>query len=164
MKKSLLRFSIFPLILLLCLTFSCRQQSEKVDVEADIAAINEVLNQYAVVWNTGDLDLYMSLHTDDIVKMGPDAPANIGQEQLRASTKPLFDNFTCEIAIYTKEVQVAGDRAFSWCTYTFSMTPKEGSEPIFVDGKALSIYKRQADGSWKISHDCFNSNVPPTQE
>lgn len=33
MKNSLFRFSIFPLILLLCLIFSCEQQGEKVDVE-----------------------------------------------------------------------------------------------------------------------------------
>ncbi len=33
MKDALFRFSIFPLVLLLCLTFSCSQQGEKVDVE-----------------------------------------------------------------------------------------------------------------------------------
>ena len=33
MKNSLFRFSIFPLILLLCLIFSCQQQGEKVEVE-----------------------------------------------------------------------------------------------------------------------------------
>ena len=33
MKNSSFRFSIFPLILLLCLVFSCEQQGEKVDVE-----------------------------------------------------------------------------------------------------------------------------------
>jgi hypothetical protein len=32
-KNSLFRFSIFPLILLLCLIFSCEQQGEKVEVE-----------------------------------------------------------------------------------------------------------------------------------
>lgn len=33
MKNTLFRFSIFPLVLLLCLTFSCSQQGEKVDIE-----------------------------------------------------------------------------------------------------------------------------------
>ena len=33
MKNSSFRFSIFPLILLLCLIFSCEQQGEKMDVE-----------------------------------------------------------------------------------------------------------------------------------
>ncbi len=136
---------------------------EKVDVEADIAAIEDVLNQYALAMNTGDLDLWLSFNTDDIVKMPPDEPAIFGKEDLRASMKPLFDNFTIEMAIYPEETQVDGDLGYSWCTYTLSLTPNEGGEPIFVDGKALGIYKRQDDGSWKLSHDCFNSNVPPTQ-
>ena len=61
MKKSLLRFSGFLLILLLCFTFNCAQQGEKVDVEADIAAINELFNQYASSINAGDIDLWISL-------------------------------------------------------------------------------------------------------
>ena len=130
-------------------------------VSPGVIAIEEVLNQYAVAMKTGDLELWLSLHTDDIVKMPPDAPASIGQEELRANMVPLFDNFTFEMAIYTGETQVDGDLGYSWCNYTVLMTPKAGGEPIFTDGKALSVLKRQADGSWKLSHDCFNSNVPP---
>jgi uncharacterized protein (TIGR02246 family) len=132
-------------------------------VEVDIAAIDDVLTQYGVAMNTGDLELYMSLHADDIVKMGPDAPATYGKEELRASTNPLFDNFTIEGAGYPEETQVEGDMGFTRGTYTLTLTPKAGGEPILVDGKYLTLCKRQADGSWKISHDCYNSNVPPTQ-
>ncbi len=129
----------------------------------DVIAIEDVLNLYAVALNTGDLELWLSLHTDDIVKMPPNAPASFGQEQLRANMEPAFDNFTFEMAIYPKDTQVDGDLGYSWCTYTVAMTPKAGGETIISepDGKALGIYKRQADGSWKLSHDCFNSNVPP---
>ncbi|GAG29761.1 unnamed protein product, partial [marine sediment metagenome] len=136
---------------------------ENVDVEADIAAIEDVLNQYALALNTGDLELWLSLNTDDIVKMPPNAPASFGKEQLRANMEPAFDNFTFEMAIYPEETQVDGDLGYSWCTYTVSMTPKAGGETIISepDGKALGIYKRQPDGSWKLSHDCYNSNVPP---
>jgi ketosteroid isomerase-like protein len=144
-------------------TISLYLTEEKVDVEADIAAIEDIGNQYILAMNTGDLDLYVSLHADDIVKMPPDAPATFGKEELRASTKPLFDNFTIEGAAYREETQVSGDWGFTRCTYTFSMTPKAGGEPLYMDGKALSICKRQADGSWKFSHDCFNSNLPPAQ-
>jgi len=56
-----------------------------------------------------------------------------------------------------------GDWAFGRCNFTATMTPKAGGEPIFTDGKALTLYKRQADGSWKLYWDCWNSNVPPAQ-
>ena len=41
------------------------------------------------------------------------------------------------------------------------MTPKAGGEPLYMDAKTISILKRQADGSWKFTHNCYNSNVPP---
>ena len=132
-------------------------------VSPDVIAIEKVLNQYAVAVNTGDLELYLSLHTDDVVKMPPNAPATFGKEELRANMEPLFDDFTCEMTINGEETQVDGDLGYSWCTYTLSITPKAGGETIIAepDGKALGIYKRQADGSWKLSHDCYNSSVPP---
>jgi ketosteroid isomerase-like protein len=135
----------------------------KVDVEADIAAIEEVLNQYAAAVNTGDFELWLSLNTDDVVKMPPDAPATIGIEELRASNKPLFDNFTLVMALFPEEAQVDRNLGFARGNYIFLLTPKAGGEPIYMEGKYLTIFKRQADGSWKISHDCFNSNLPPAQ-
>ena len=162
MKKPLLQFiMIIPLILLICFTLSCGQLGEKVDVEADIAAIDEVLFQYGIASSTGDLELYMSLHTDDIVKMGPDAPTVYGQEALRAGTKFFFDNFTVDGASFPEETYVDGNMGFTRGNYTLTITPKAGGDPFYVDGKYLTIFKRQADGSWKIARDCYNSNVPP---
>jgi len=134
----------------------------KADVEADIAAINEILDNYALAMIAGDLDLWMSFYTDDTIKMAPDGPAAFGKEELRAMMKPLFDNFTFEeMAIFDVEIQVAGDWAFCRCNFTATMTPKAGGEPLYMDAKDLCTYKRQADGSWKIYWDCWNSNVPP---
>jgi len=68
---------------------------------------------------TRDLDLWMSLYTDDTVKMAPDAPAVFGKEDLRASMQPLFDNFIFEeMAIFDVEIQVAGD--YLYCMISFS--------------------------------------------
>ena len=33
--------------------------------------------------------------------------------------------------------------------------------PAADDGKYIEIWKRQADGSWKIAYDIFNSDLPP---
>jgi uncharacterized protein (TIGR02246 family) len=134
----------------------------KADVEADIAAIEEVLNQYTLAMNTGDLDLWMSLYTDDTIKMVPDVPATFGKEELRASMQPLFDNFTFEeMTLFDVEIQLAGRWAFTYCNFTATMIPKAGGEPLYMDAKDLCIFERQADGSWKIARDCWNNNAPP---
>ena len=137
---------------------------EAVDVEADIAAIEGLMDLYALAMTTGDLDIWMSLYTDDTVKMMPDVPAVFGKEALRASMQPLFDNFTFEeMDIFDLEIQLVGDYAFSRCNFTVTMTPKAGGEPVYMDAKDMSIMQRQADGSWKLYWDCWNSNVPPAQ-
>ncbi len=170
MKKLLLTLS---LVFLLCFTFGCQQQGEEVaeepivDVEAEKAAVREVLNQYAVACNTGDFDLWISLWADDGVQMPPETPAVIGIEQIREANKPGFDQMTIDITITSiEDVKVYGDLGLTRCGYTLDMTPTAGGETIHAmrDGKALTIYKRQSDGSWKIVYDCFNSNIPPTSE
>jgi uncharacterized protein (TIGR02246 family) len=135
-------------------------------MEGDVAAVKEVLNQYAVAINTDDFDLWMSLWADDGIQMPPNAPANVGKEQIRGAMKPAFDGMDLEITINSiEEAKVYGDLALTRCTYRLKMTPKAGGEEIAAepDGKALTLYERQADGSWKIVYDCFNSNVASSQ-
>jgi ketosteroid isomerase-like protein len=97
--------------------------------------------------------------------MPPDAPAVFGKEDLRANFAPGFDAFDLNCVVYLEEIQVCGDFGYARANYSMSATPKAGGETfdIMKDGKALTICKRQADGSWKISHDCYNSNLPPVQ-
>ena len=172
MKKSMLQITmIIPLTLLLCFAFGCKQPTEEmaeeagpVDVEADIAAVKEILNQYAVASNAGDFDLWISLWADDGVQMPPNAPVRIGKEQIREAMKPGFDQWTLDIAITSiEDAKVYGDLGLTRCNYTLDVTPKAGGETIHAmrDGKALTLLERQSDGSWKIVYDCFNSNMPP---
>jgi len=161
MKNSLFRFSIFPLILLLSLVLSCEQQGEKVDVEADIASINEIWSQYALAVNTDDFDLWISLWEDDGIQMPPDAPAVFGKEQILVVNERKFEPFEVNMTINNEEVRIDGDLAFSRGAYTASLTPKAGGDTVNLIGKYLTILKKQTDSSWRIYCDCFNSDVPP---
>ena len=161
MKKSNWLLSTIILVItlaMLCFTLSCQKQ----DIEADITAIEEMLNQYGVACNTGDFDLWISLWADDGIQMPPGATARIGKAQILEAMKPLFDQMTLDIAITSiEETKVYGDLGLTHCNYTLAVTPKAGGETIIAmpDGKALTLYERQTDGSWKIVYDCFNSNA-----
>ena len=136
-------------------------------MEADITAIKEMLNRYAVTANAGDWDGWISLWADDGVQMPADNPARIGKEQIRAGMKPEFDQLNLDIVIQSiEDARIYGDLGFTRCIYTLKATPKAGGETIDVmpEGKALTLYERQPDGSWKIVYDCFNSSTAPTQE
>ena len=166
MKKLLM---VIPLVFLLCFTFSCQKGEEVVeepvvDVEADIAAINELWNQYGVAYQTGDFDLWMSLWTDDGIRMIPDMPAIIGKEKIQSFVKSFFDMNNIDCYVNNEETRIANGWAVCRGTYTGSFTPKAGDKTIKFAGKYISILEKLEDGSWKIARDCFNSDVSPTSE
>ena len=135
------------------------------DLEAFKATVQNTLDKYSAAMNAEDSDLWISLWDEKGIQMPPNAPAVVGKpaidKMIRESYQVLdWEKFTIRL----EEVQVAGDWGFARGTYSASITPKAGGETAFIDGKYLTIFKQEPDGSWKIFRDCFNSNVPPSEE
>jgi ketosteroid isomerase-like protein len=57
----------------------------------------------------------------------------------------------------TEDVLVAGDVAVETGTIDSRVQPKGGSE-VNDRGKYMTVWKRQADGSWKIARDIYNAS------
>ena len=148
---------------LLFLITGCAQEDGP-DTRADEAAINAIWSKYISSLEAGDIDAWLSLWTEDGVQMPPNEPPVIGKDQLRARTGGALDVFAVEIDITNQEIGISSNIAFSRGVYTATFAPKDGSEPIPVDGKFMTILKRQADGGWKIHRDIFNSNLPSGAE
>jgi len=129
--------------------------------QSDVAAINKIWELYTEGVNRGDVDLWISLWDEKGIQMPPDTPANVGRAQIRSVVAGRFAQLNIQIAITNEETWVAGNFAISRGTFTRSVTPKAGGNTAFFDGKSLTVLRKQADGSWKIFRDIFNSNVPP---
>jgi ketosteroid isomerase-like protein len=130
--------------------------------EAAVDAIDESRALYSELLIAGDVEAWANLHTPDVVKMGPNGPPARGRAELIESMSRTLEAMEfASFDIDAEETVILGDVAYSWCMYTWKARPRGGGDPILYDGKALSIYQRQPDGSWLLSHDCFNSNVPP---
>ncbi|MCB0195206.1 MAG: SgcJ/EcaC family oxidoreductase [Anaerolineae bacterium] len=134
------------------------------DVEAVTAAVNKVWEQYASSLNAGDVEGYMALWADDAMQFPPESLPIVGKEALRAGLESELEAITYDMEITNKEVNVSGDMAVARGTYAATITFKDGSEPMTVDGKYMTLLKRQPDGSWKIFRDIYNSNVPPAMD
>jgi len=133
--------------------------------QSDIAAINELYNQYCLGGNSDDLDLFISLWADDAIRLEANSPAILGKEQIRNHFKGFFDHFIQNVAIHGEtEIQVSGNMAFSRGDFTVSLTPKAGGPSTTLNGKWMDILKRQSDGSWKIYRDCIVMDAPPQAE
>jgi ketosteroid isomerase-like protein len=62
----------------------------------------------------------------------------------------------------SEEIEMMGDWAFAWGRESIVLVPQGDGTPIRMDGKGLSILKRQADGSWKCARAINNSQVLAT--
>ena len=159
MKRRIATWFLFAVVLLLVVLVGCAT-TETHDKEADLAAWKETSSLYGVAVNTGDVDLYVSLWDENGVRMPPGMPEVVGREAIRAGVAQRFPLYDIRIETDDEEPIYAGDYIIGRCRYITTMTPKKGGEPIVVDGKSLSIWKRQPDGSWAALYDCFNSSVP----
>jgi len=146
---------------------ACSPQAEQADVvaegpdeTADLDAIHALLEQVAQADMSGDVEGLIAHYTDDVVSMPPDLPAMAGKDALRAYYQEAFSQLSIEALEMTpEETHVAGDWAFSRGKFEETVVPSAG-DPFDVVGKFLFIFRREADGSWKIARLIGNMDAP----
>lgn len=150
-------------LLLVCGVSFARGSSE----EADAAAIERNLDLYIEYVSEGDAESWLGLHEPQAYKMPQNQPmftiesvSNGAQQERFAGMQAAYE---VSGTIDPMDVQVDGDLAYAMGVYTIDMKPRGDAPPNKVDGKFLTVFRRQEDGSWKIWRDCYNSNVAPPQ-
>jgi uncharacterized protein (TIGR02246 family) len=125
--------------------------------EADRAAIEATSKAFVEGVNAKDWAAVAATYTEDAALMPPNGPSVEGRADIQAFVEafPPISDFNFEII----EVEGQGDMAYVRGTYTMTITP-EGGDPITDTGKYIEIRKKQADGSWLLYLDIFNSDVP----
>ena len=152
-------------LLLLLFIAACAPAAEEpveeaATTEADVEAINAVREQEVAAINAEDIEGFLACFTDDAVLMPPNEPPAIGEEAMRSWSEEFLNQFTVQGAYTFSDVVVAADWAFERYSGNWTLTPKAGGEPISDNLKGIHIYQRQADDSWKITWDTWNSDNP----
>ena len=166
MKEYLL---VIPLVCLLCFTFGCQKAEEVaeepvVDVAVNIEAIRSLSQEISRAWNENDFEGYMALMDEEAMVLLANGPTLKGIEEIRSLYSNSFNLHSFDLTTTTEEIHVGGDIAFSRDSWIGSANPKDGGEPIVFNNKTIFIYKKQADGSWKIWRNIYNSNTPLSTE
>jgi uncharacterized protein (TIGR02246 family) len=102
----------------------------------------------------------VSVYTDDVVAMDAESPTIQGKENMRQWLEKFFQDKP-QFSASTAQVEVArsGDLAYSRGTGTMTVKSKKG-KPIEANFKYLSVWKKQADGSWKMIVDTMIPDPP----
>ena len=123
------------------------------------AAVEEIFATYSATTMNKDVEGWMALWDEDGIKMVPNLASIHGKSAIRElKHKKSQSPNDLEMTIKVEDTQLSGDFGFAHGTYFVSMTPKAGGAAKSIEGKYLTIFKKQADGSWKIYRDSVSPN------
>ena len=120
--------------------------------DADRAAIETLKQQDVVATIARDAVAMANMWTEDAVRLGPDTPAEIGNQAIRetnerSTARPIkVLTFVPE----TRDLRIWDGGAVEWRTLTASFVASAGGEPRHIRGTVLGVYKKLQDGSWKV--------------
>lgn len=141
----------------LCFSVSC-QGTDPVATSNDAEVITAMSNARARAFAEGDAAAIAMHFTDDAYLMAPDQPIHQGKHEVQAYYQSIFDEYVTELESHYEEVEVSGDLAYGRGYAKVTLYPKAGGDSLMSTAKYLNILKKQADGTWKTTHDVWNSN------
>jgi uncharacterized protein (TIGR02246 family) len=133
--------------------------------EADTKNIGQALRDLDAQWSAAagakDLEKTISFYSEDAIVLPTNAPAATTKDAIRTTWKDLLTSPGLAISWKTTKVEVAksGDIAYTSGTYELTMNDTSG-KPINDRGKYVEVWKKQADGKWKVVADIWNSDLP----
>jgi ketosteroid isomerase-like protein len=162
-KQSLFRkaAALTAILAIAALLTACETaHAKKPSTAEDEAAIMEFNQRYLKAINDGDSATLASLTTPEHIMIAPGRPPLIGKEANDAANARAAQMFKIDEKWLPAETFISGDLAYQRGSFTVNATPKAGGAVRKTSGNFLRIYKRQADGSWRMVRDMFNSDQP----
>ena len=117
-------------------------------------AVDEIFRVWANTNINPNLDGFVSLWDEKAVKMAAGRPTAVGSATIRefkqkAFQTTIYDKFEIKV----DEYQLAGEFGWARGIYTIVTKQKAGGEPFTDIGTFLTVFRKQADGSWKVYRD-----------
>ena len=126
----------------------------------DMAAIEKVREMEEAAVNEGDPDQVANIYAKNVKYLPPNEPALEGTDAVRGWLEAMIEHVDAELEYTYADVTVQGDWAYEHYQGVVTMTPKEGGETTTENVRGIHIYQRGEDGSWKITHDIWNTDTP----
>lgn len=143
------------------MTAACNQPPNTHD--ADVQAIKDLETQWNQDYASKNADKIASYYADNAVLMTPGMEAAVGKDAIQKAMKEFVSDPALSLKFQASTVDAAksGDLAYSQGSYTITMTDPNTKQPMNDHGSYVTVYHKQADGSWKVVSDIASSAVPP---
>ncbi len=127
--------------------------------KANLVALGDVITEFRAAVNSARTDEILARYAEDAIILPANEEVVVGKQAVSE-----FWNRRAYTGIELVEEQVvlngSGGIAYEVNTSTFKFQI-EGQEPVDTGlSKNVRIWKKQADGAWKLQVDVWNSSVP----
>jgi len=116
-------------------------------------AIEKGNAQWVEAWAKGDPSMIASLFADDGVLLARNGKLIKGRQSILERQKTAMAGVDpgVKVTVTTVDVWLDGDTAYETGKYKYEY--KEKGKPAIDEGRYVTMWKRQQDGSWKLVMD-----------
>jgi len=152
---------LFACVALFALMTAC-SSNVPTSQNADVAAVRGVEAAWVKDIATKDVDKYVSYYSNDASVLLPNEMMITGKDNIKAALKPMLadPNFALTFQSTRGEASKSGDFVYLIGTYSMTSSSPTDQKPVTDQGKYLTVFKKQLDGSWKAVADMVNSDLP----
>lgn len=119
----------------------------------DEQAIRELLQGWHRATADGDVDSVLQLMAEDAVFLLPGKAPMRGRGAFEQGLRSMLAAHRVDSSGDIQELAVAGDMAYCWSWLTVCITPRFGGDASVRSGSVLSVFRKQADGTWLLARD-----------
>ena len=116
---------------------------------------------YEAAINSNNTDLVMAMYDKDAEVLQPDGPIVSGHKNIRKWVDDYFKAFKTRWKKVPTKNFVLSEYGFDEGYDTAVDVSRKDGKITRYDCKGILIYKRQANGEWRIFRDIWNNNKPP---
>lgn len=133
----------------------------EVNIEATATAVKDVEAEMLAAFQTKDAAKLTSYYTSDAVLATPGRTVRGTAAITKAMTEDFADPaFALAFVNDKTDVAASGDLAYTGGTFNVSFTNKETKQVVNEAGTYVTVFRKQADGSWKAVADIATPGAP----
>ena len=153
------RYFSIALVLLMVGGCSARQQ---IDPQTEAQKLMQASRDWAAAVARGDMNTAVSYWTDDAIMLPPDQGALIGKQAIIAyvGASANVPGFSITWEPERAVVSASGDLGYIIENNTITFTDSAGVKRT-QHGKVDTVWRKQADGSWKNVIDSWSNSPSP---
>jgi uncharacterized protein (TIGR02246 family) len=116
-------------------------------------AIDKGNAQWVEAWDKADAAMIASLFANDGVLLGRNGKFFKGPQQILERQKTVMEaaGKGVKATVTTVDLWLDGDTAYETGKYSYKF--QEKGQPVTEEGRYVTVWRRQSDGSWKIISD-----------